>query len=287
MIAARAANVPLYSSPGSARTASRRVFASSARSLSVPAGTATTAPRLLEQPQESWRGIAWMLAVAVCFAGAGFAGAARPVVDLDHNRQPKVETPAPIVPVEDITMSDLADSPDEPEAAAGLPEDPAPAEETPPEPMLTEEDVFEVPPAAPIETALRVFEPAPVRPTPSPQPRRAEPARPRPATASSATGGSTAPSAGGAGGTAAAGRGGKGKFPKPPYPAFAKAKGLSGTVTLSIKVSAAGDVTSASVAGSSGSSELDGYAASWVTRRWKWPAGVARSFRLPVSFRLR
>jgi protein TonB len=285
MTAVRTAKVPLYSSPGSARTASRRVFAASTRSTSpVPHGTATTVPRLLEQPRESWRGVAWMLAVAACFVSAGLAGAARPVVDLQTADRGKAEPPAPAVPVEDITMADLADSPDEPEAAAGPLEEPVPAEE---KPMLTEEDIFEVPPAAPIETALRIFEPAPVKTAPAPQPRRTDPAKTRPATSASVTGGSPSPTAEGAGGTAAAGSGGKGKFPKPPYPAFAKAKGLTGTVSLSVRVSAAGDVTSASVAGSSGSSELDSYAASWVTRRWKWPAGAARSFRLPVSFRLR
>jgi protein TonB len=228
-----------------------------------------------------------MLAVAILFAGAGIAGTARPVVDLDFKERRTPQTPPPVVPVEDISMSDLAELPAEPEAAAGLPVQPLPADATLPEPLLTEDDVFVVPQAAPVESALRVVEPTPVRPSPAPQPKPANSSPSRPAAASVTNGAALSASTGGAEGTATSGRGGKGKFPKPPYPAFAKAKGLTGTVTLSIKVSATGDVISASVSGSSGSSELDSHAASWVSRRWKWPAGAARSFRLPVSFRLK
>lgn len=289
MTAAPAAKVPLYSSPGSARTLSRRVPAFATGSVPLPpAVNSGSVTRLLDQPRESWRALAWMLAVAVCFVGAGLAGTVRPVVDSDWKERRTIAPPAPVVPVEDISMADFADSLDEPDAAAGPPDQPLTADEKPPEPLLTEEDVFDVPPAAPIESALRIVEPTPVRPSPTPRPRPAESSPSRPAAASATNNGATPPaSTGGAGGPATSGRGGKGKFPKPPYPAFAKAKGLTGTVTLSIKVSAAGDVTSASVSGSSGSSELDNHAASWVSRRWKWPAGAARSYRLPVSFRLR
>ncbi len=220
-----------------------------------------------------------MLAIAVSFLSAGLAGVARPVFDFASSATSGIEPP-PEVPVEEISMADLADTPDEPEAAAGPPEEPVPAADSPPEPLLTAEVIYEVPPAPPLESAMRIYEPAlaKLKPTPAPQPRRTEPSAPRPAAPS----GPAAPP-----GPAPAARGGKGKFPPPPYPSFAKAKGLTGTVTLSVRVSAAGDVTSASVAGSCGAAALDAHAASWVTRRWKWPAGAARSFRLPVTFRLR
>jgi len=284
MTTARLVQNPLYSSPGSARTLPSHMPAFSTSPVPRPSGVPGATPRIdSDREREPYRVAAWLLAVAVCFAGAGLAGAVRPVVDLPpatHATAP----PAPAVPVQELTMTDLADSPDE-TAAAVPPEAPPTLDEQSPPDILTEQDVFEVPPAAPIESVLGIPDSTP--PRPAPKPRRAEPT-PRSATGSTAPAAQPAPSTGGgSGGAAAAGRGGKGKFPKPPYPAFAKAKGLTGTVSLSIKVSAAGDVTAASVSGSSGSSELDSYAASWVTRRWKWPAGAARSFRLPVSFQLR
>lgn len=284
MTAASAGKVPLSSTPGSARTPARFVPAIITRSLpGAPALRVAAGSR-----REPFAAAAWMLAIAVSFLSAGLAGVARPVLEFRSAGTAKIEPP-PEVPVEEIRMADLADTPDEPEAAAGPPDQPpAPADE-PPDPLLTAEDIYEVPPAPPLETAMRIYEPALAnpKPTPAPQPRRAVPAAPRPAAAAPAPAAKPSPPVGGTGGTAASGRGGKGKFPPPPYPAFAKAKGLTGTVTLSVRVSAAGDVTSASVAGSCGASELDAHAAAWVTRRWKWPAGPARSFRLPVTFRLR
>lgn len=292
MTAARLIQNPLYSSPGSARTLPSRMPAFSTSPVSRLPGVPGTMPRIrADRESEPHRAAAWMLAVALCFTGAGVAGAVRPVVDLPPATDAPV-SPAPVVPVQELSMTDLTDAPDETAAAAGPPEaPPAPQEQSPPD-ILTVQDVFAVPPAAPIESVLSIPDPTPPRPALQPRreqsaPRHAE-SVPRSATGNTAPAAQPASSTGGgSGGTAAAGRGGKGKFPKPPYPAFAKAKGLTGTVSLSVRVSAAGDVTGASVSGSSGSSELDSYAASWVTRRWKWPAGTARSFRLPVSFRLR
>ena len=165
--------------------------------------------------------------------------------------------------------------------------------------------MLEVPPAPEIEPALRVLEPLPARPQekPAAQPRPEPAPRTKPSPRRTESPPSTAPVPGraapgpaktpgtpggtGTAGTAKAGRGGKGKFPKPPYPSFAKAAGLTGTVTLSVRVSPDGSATSVSVSGSSGSSQLDSYAASWVQTRWRWPAGEARTFRLPVRFNLR
>lgn len=237
----------------------------------------------------------WMLGTALCFLAAGLAGVKRPVVDVPGWMTQEITKPPVETMVQEITMDDLAGAP--------APEEPAPSEvttETPPvtpeevleeppdepEPLLSEKDIIPLPEPPKIETALRPLDPPPPT-TPKPKPA-ATPAATKPATspspaATSAQGTGTGGSFGT--GTAATG-GGKGKFPHPPYPSFARSRKISGTVTLSIRVSPEGRVIESTVSGSCGSAELDNYAASWVTRRWKWPTGALRSFRLPITFRL-
>jgi TonB family protein len=80
--------------------------------------------------------------------------------------------------------------------------------------------------------------------------------------------------------------GGKGRMPQPPYPSFARSRGLQGTVVVSISAAPDGSVTSASVARSSGSPDLDRYAVSWIRSRWRMPAGTT-SGQQTIHFRLR
>ncbi len=60
----------------------------------------------------------------------------------------------------------------------------------------------------------------------------------------------------------------------PPYPPIARRLGKEGTVTLSISVSATGDVTSASVVSSSGNDELDQAAIEWVKSHWRYKPAI-------------
>ncbi|HTK80176.1 MAG TPA: TonB family protein [Rhizomicrobium sp.] len=60
----------------------------------------------------------------------------------------------------------------------------------------------------------------------------------------------------------------------PPYPAVARRLGKEGTVTLSISVSASGEVTDASVASSSGIDELDQAAVQWVKEHWRYKPAI-------------
>jgi periplasmic protein TonB len=272
------AAVPLYSASGCARTAAPAVFRRRFSNTQRPSASPGAAPRVLfASRRENQAPQIWMLGVALCFLSVGFAGVAHPVVALPVPSSRQLAELPPEVPVQDLTMADFADTPEEPDAATAV-EAPA-VEDTPPEPepVLTEADVIEIPAAPEIEPALRVLEPLPVKTAPAP---RQEPqSMPRPAVSRSLPRASPAPStaspgtgsAGGTGigGTAKTGRGGKGKFPKPPYPAFAKKAGLTGTVTLSVRVSVDGAAASVSVSGSSGSSQLDSYAASWVQSRWR------------------
>ena len=95
-------------------------------------------------------------------------------------------------------------------------------------------------------------------------------------------------SRGGAGGTGTgSGGGSQGYFPTPPYPAVARSRGMQGTVYLSITFGADSRVTSATVARSSGYSELDRAAADWVRRRWRGSSSQVGTYRQPVNFRLR
>ena len=62
--------------------------------------------------------------------------------------------------------------------------------------------------------------------------------------------------------------------------------GVQGTVTLSISVGSSGRAESVSVIGSSGNSALDQFAASWVRRNGRGPAGVTGRFTAPMTFRI-
>jgi protein TonB len=269
-----------------------------ARSAAAP----VAGPRVRTAAAEGSQAVpVWMLGLALCFLSVSVAGVTRPVVDIPAaGRAAQVEPPQEVA-VQDLSTAALQSQEDDSREEA----DEAPAVEaaepdTPPEPLLTEADVYEVPPAPAIVPALTLLQPAPEKPAAAPRPTPPPPrppapsrAAPQPRTApapapAASSGGGTPGGSGRPPGTARSGSGGgKGKFPKPPYPSFAKKQGLTGTVTLSIGVAPDGSATSVRVTGSSGSSQLDAHAASWVQSRWRWPAGAARSFRVPVSFKLR
>jgi protein TonB len=160
--------------------------------------------------------------------------------------------------------------------------------------VLDADELLAVPPAAAVEAMVEPL----ARGRAEPRVNPAVPRRAATATATATTGAAVAATTGAtgaavaatAGATGAAGRpGGMGvaRLPAPPYPSFARSRGLQGTTSLSITVSPSGSVAKVEVAGSSGYSELDRYAAGWVQKRWRWPAGEQRIFRQPVVFRLR
>lgn len=155
---------------------------------------------------------------------------------------------------------------------------------------LTTEDIFAVPAAPPIENLLKPETPRPTQPPPSTKPRTSSAAPSTAASSSTSSSGnpSAPPGAGGSGGTGTSSRGSsKGYFPAPPYPAAAKSRGLQGTLQLSITFGSDGRVTTTSVSRSSGYSELDSAATSWVRRNWRAAPGQSGTFRQPIQFRLR
>jgi protein TonB len=60
----------------------------------------------------------------------------------------------------------------------------------------------------------------------------------------------------------------------PPYPALARRLGQEGTVTLRLTISPQGVVTGADVVKSSGNTDLDQSAVSWVTAHWKYKPAI-------------
>lgn len=77
-----------------------------------------------------------------------------------------------------------------------------------------------------------------------------------------------------------------GDQPWPDYPAAARRRGEEGTVTVRLSVDAAGAVTSAAVAASSGWRSLDEAAAGTVRRRWSFPPGEPRDYLVDIRFEL-
>lgn len=235
--------------------------------------------------------LSWIVGITGSFLTVGVIGMfaddlppihLKTLEDLDQEVElPMVETSM----AELLAMESSTDQPAETEPV--LPVEIPEAIETPPENLdlpeiaeaMTMEDIFAVPTAPKIEDALRPIDPVKRQTPPSP-PRR-------PAVASSGGTRSNTTQAGMAGGSGTSGSGGKGKFPQPSYPDFARSSGMQGTVRLSISVGPSGSVEGVSVIGSTGFSSLDEYAASWVRRNWRWPAGTSHRYTLPLTFRLR
>jgi protein TonB len=264
-----------------------------ARARQSPAAANAEGWRFLNR-EESFAPLAWLVAVTGSFLLVGLAGLIREegpfTIELGSAGLPAGQELAS----QETTMAELQAMETVEETAVSEPvevplEMPTPIEMSPeladlPElvPALVTEDLFTVPAAPKLETALTPVEAPKVQPKPRPAPAQPTRTARRPTT-TAATGGT-----GGSPGTGMAGAGGGGgRFPSPPYPSFARSRGIQGSVMLTILVNAAGGVESAVVAGSTGYSELDSYASSWVRRNWRFPPGEARSFKLPIVFKLR
>ena len=238
--------------------------------------------------------LSWMVGISGSFLSVGIIGMfaadlppihLKTLEDLDNAVElPMVETSMAELLAMEANEEPSADI--EPVLPVEIPE----TIETPPENLdlpeiaeaMTMEDVFAIPTAPKVEDALRPIDPVvKPRPTPAPQRPRSAPVARNSGTRSSTT------QAGTAGGRGTSGSGGKGKFPQPGYPDFARSAGMQGTVRLSISVGPSGGVEGVSVIGSTGFSSLDEYAASWVRRNWRWPAGSSHRYTLPLTFRLR
>jgi len=77
---------------------------------------------------------------------------------------------------------------------------------------------------------------------------------------------------------------GSGAFPRPAYPYQAMLRHETGTVTLSIRFDGEGTPSDVDVLTSSGYSELDASARSWIRTRWHDPSYSNASATVPISF---
>ena len=241
-------------------------------------------------------GLSWLLAVSSGFLAVGIAGVFATEMPLIHLKTLADVMHADDLPLIETTMAELQ---------AENTEEPAPAEDAPPEPTellevempeeapppdldlpevaeaMTQEDIFAIPTAPKIEDALKPVDPI-VRPKPAPTPT------PRKSTASRTPSSPSTTPGGTPGGTGTGRSGGRMVTPAPPYPSFAKSQNMQGTVRLSLSVGPSGAVEGATVISSTGFSALDSYAANWVRRNWRFPAtGTGKRYTLPLSFRLR
>ncbi len=247
--------------------------------------------RVVSEPTEVGR--AWVVAVGGVFVMVGVVGLMRPISGVgwvEPAAAGRVEVLAeadeaaggvmveiaelPLMREERVTLVEPAAV--EPVASLVVPE----VSEVLDGPLLVEvldaDELLAVPPAAAVEPMLEPLARG-----------RAEP-RVKPAVPRRAVAGAVAAGAAGAAVVEGRPRGvGVARLPAPPYPSFARSRGWQGTTFLSITVSPSGLVAKAEVVRSSGYSELDRYAAGWVQKRWRWPAGDQRIFRQPVVFRLR
>ncbi len=256
----------------------------------------------VRQPQNHL-GLSWMVALTACFFAVGVAGlfrqdetlpallsglpgeglgvavaAGMEAMMMDVQSSEAVVEQANALETPEVT--EVPPMPDTLEMTQDLPEM---------EEALVAEDLFVIPAAPRVETALRPVDP--VEPAPKPMAKAA----PRPASRAPGprAGGSSSGATGSVGGSGGAGTAGmasaRGKFviPRPAYPSSLRALGVSGTVRLSIQVGASGRAESVAVVSSSGSAALDAFAASWVRRNGRGPSGAPGNVIAPLSFVLR
>ena len=249
--------------------------------------------------------LAWANSIALAFLIVGSVGLYEPpfVMSLSLSEgntelDADDETMGGAVEMQLEAASEQVESPEVTENVV-TPVEPEPVVEEQPEPEiepvepieplipLTAEAVFPVEAPEPVIKPIKALE-KPIKREPRPERKKSSPA---PSVASTGVRSATVGEAGGASGTGTGlrtgGKGAKGKFPAPPYPAFARSKNAQGSVSLAITVDPTGTVTNVRVLSTSGFSDLDQYACSWVQRRWRWPADQARVYRQPVVFRLR
>lgn len=253
--------------------------------------------RALGEVPAAW---SWLLALSGSFLAIGIAGLFAADLPPIHLKTAYEEPAVEELPLSDAPMAELVameeeseeptESTDSVEIPTEFTEPPAP---TPTElglpdiaDPLTAKDIFSVPAAPEIETALRPVEPE-SRPKPRPvstTPRKSSSTSS--STASRSTSGSSSGRAGGSGATSGGTRRVIQSYP--PYPSFAKSAGMQGTVGVSITFSPSGSVSSVRVTSTSGYTALDQYTADYVRRNYRASSHTSSStYSKRFTFRLR
>lgn len=254
--------------------------------------------------EESLCGLCWLVAIASSFFVIGVVGVLRFEVPLAISLSGRAGLGAVDNESTDMSMAELQAMEEAPEVnpteevVEETLEVPEPIEmtlELQELPEVTEalitEDVFTVPAAPKIETALKPVDPAKPKPKPLPKSVASKPRASRATSTVTTTGGTTG-SGGGGGGNGRIGAGGKGKFPKPYYPSGARSRKVAGSLTFKLRISAAGAVESASVVSSNCSNggftaSEQGQISAFICRNWRFPEGMMGTKSLPIRFDLR
>lgn len=251
----------------------------------------------LARADEDVTGLAWVVALCACFLLVGLVGIWWSDAPLEITLSGRAGMGASDANTSEMTMAELQAEEQVSEVTTTepvTPEVPQPMEvqqQISDLPELAEalvtEDVFTVPAAPKIETAIQTVDPAAPKPKEKPKPTVAKPRRATSVAATTTSG--TQGSGGGAGGNGTVGAGsGNGKYPKPNYPSTARARGVAGQVILSLSINPAGKVEDASAVSSTGgfNSQECETIASFVERFWQFPPGAYRKLKQPIVFRL-
>jgi protein TonB len=238
---------------------------------------------------------AWVSGVAGLFLLVGIGGSLTPVTPPLLLSLGEAAS-SPLVQVQEFFAPPEETSPEPP--AAEAPQTPPPVEVSIPQvPVLT--PPLQPPEMVELQAAEPLPEPPPVQPPqepPPPKPAPAEPepkTKPAPAPASPTAASKASPSAARparAGGTPGGSQpvpfsaAGGGRFPAPSYPSAARSARIDGTVVLLVTVESSGVPSSVEIRTSSGHAMLDTAARDHLRRNWRWPAGEARLFIVPIKF---
>jgi TonB family protein len=214
---------------------------------------------LPQEWRDACRTLAWVNSVCLLFLVVGLVGLKPPKV-IHRPLKEVVEITAQIyTPPQEPPKTQPDVKPDEPEPPPDNPEDiPQVA------PIVAAADPSAVAFAVPVQGAVAVANAAQI-PTAPPRELHTAPAKPTMYIPGSEAGDVT---------------------PKPDYPMMAARRQIQGTVMVEIKVDTSGNVSSAEVQKSSGSTILDDAAVDVVKRRWHFPAGRPRWLLWPCVFKL-
>lgn len=271
-----------------------------AASISAPANSTRFRDR-----QENHCYLSWLVAISGSFLIVGMVGMliAQPFGAIElGGRAGLGATDGDAI---DVSMADLLADNEAPQVNPDeIPQEETPEIPTPQEmaleledlPVLTEaldvEDLFTIPTAPKIETAMKPVDPA--KPKPEPKPSSVAKQRSSRAASPNAMAGGTTGAGGGNGGTGTqgAGAGGKSRTPQPPYPPGARSRGVVGSVSFTIRVNLLGKVESAAVTSSNGTnggftSADQSYVAAYIQRNWLLERFAGKIIRQSIKFELR
>lgn len=251
--------------------------------------------------EESLCALSWLAGISSTFLLIGLVGMLRFELPMIITLSGAAGMGASEVASQDTTMAELQAMEEAPEIVANEVATPEVVDvpetlEVPQDmldlPELTEalitEDLFTVPAAPRIETALTPVDPALPKPQPKPKPAVAKARPSRATTTAAATPGGTQGSGGGSSKGSATGKNIKSKLK---FPSGASSRNVSGSLTLRMQVNAVGEIISATVVSSNCTNggfttSEQNQIISDIRRKWRLPSYANSTIVQPVKFEL-